>query len=122
MALSEEEQRLLDQMEAALAAEDPRLASTLRGSQRLWYRRRFAISSIIFVVGIVVLVVGMEVHPAVSVVGFLMMLGAAVVGVTAWREPGSGGGSPPVGGNTRRPETGFLGRPDDRRRSGDDES
>ena len=31
MALSEEEQRLLEQMEAALAAEDPKLVNTLRG-------------------------------------------------------------------------------------------
>ena len=31
MALSEKEQELLAQMEAALAADDPRLANTLRG-------------------------------------------------------------------------------------------
>ena len=31
MALSEKEQELLAQMEAALTAEDPKLASTLRG-------------------------------------------------------------------------------------------
>src|SRR5215218_6975566 len=32
MALSDEEQRLLEQMEAALAAEDPKLVNTLRGT------------------------------------------------------------------------------------------
>lgn len=35
MALSDEEQRLLDQMEAALAAEDPKLANTLRGTSTI---------------------------------------------------------------------------------------
>ena len=32
MALSEEEQRLLEQMEAALAAEDPKLVNAMRGT------------------------------------------------------------------------------------------
>jgi Protein of unknown function (DUF3040) len=32
VALSDEEQRLLEQMEAALAAEDPKLVNALRGS------------------------------------------------------------------------------------------
>ena len=45
MALSEEEQRLLDQMEAALAAEDPKLVNAMRGTgMRRLHRRRAAIA------------------------------------------------------------------------------
>ncbi|WP_028708177.1 DUF3040 domain-containing protein [Propionicicella superfundia] len=86
MALSQEEQRLLDQMEAALAAEDPRLANTLRGtSRRTLHRRQATIAGVGFVVGIAALVVGMQVHPVVSVVGFLVMLAATILAVSAWR-------------------------------------
>ena len=44
MPLSEHEQRLLEQMERALYAEDPKLASTLRGADlRAHHRRRVAL-------------------------------------------------------------------------------
>jgi hypothetical protein len=122
MALSEEEQRLLEQMEAALEAEDPRLADALRGSQRGWYRRRVVISAVVFALGITVLVAGMEVHPLVSVLGFLIMLAATVVGVTAWRQPG--GVADPHQSDRRhggRSESDILGRLDERWRRGDDD-
>ena len=49
MALSEEEQRLLDQMEAALTAEDPKLVHALRGTgTRRVHRRRAAIAGVGF--------------------------------------------------------------------------
>ena len=60
MALSEEEQRLLEQMEAALAAEDPKLVNTLRGTGvRKLHRRRAAVAGVGFFVGLALLVVGM---------------------------------------------------------------
>ena len=40
MPLSEEELRLLEQMERALVAEDPKLASTLRGTKVRQHQRR----------------------------------------------------------------------------------
>ncbi len=86
MALSQEEQRLLDQMEAALAAEDPRLASTLRGTtQRKLHRRQAALAGFGFVLGIAALVVGIQFHPAVSVAGFVIMLASAILAVSAWK-------------------------------------
>lgn len=42
MALSRHEQRLLEQLEAALAADDPKLANTLRGSRSRSLHRRQA--------------------------------------------------------------------------------
>ena len=60
MALSEEEQRLLEQMEAALAAEDPKLVNTLRGTGvRKVHRRRAAVAGVGFFVGLALLIAGM---------------------------------------------------------------
>src|SRR5690625_7929230 len=63
--LSEEEQRLLQQMEQALAAEDPSLASTLRGSKMRARNRRQAIASVLgFILGIGILMVGVQIGRA----------------------------------------------------------
>lgn len=120
MALSEEEQRLLEQMEAALAAEDPRLANALSGSRRGWYRRRLVVSVVVFVAGVTALVAGMEVHPVVSVLGFVIMLVATVSAVTAWREPASG--APGADGRGGRSASDITGTPEDRWRRREDDA
>ena len=69
MALSDKEQRLLEQLEAALAAEDPKLANTLRGTTtRTLHRRRAAIAGLGFVIGLAALIGGMQLSIAVSVI------------------------------------------------------
>ena len=90
MPLSEEEQRLLEQMEQALADEDPKFASTLRGSTlRARLRRTVLVSAIGFVAGVAVLMFGLVlVQTWVSVIGFVLMLAAAYFFVTAWRRGG----------------------------------
>ena len=87
MPLSEEELRLLEQMERALVAEDPKLASTMRGSKlRHRQRRRAYIAAGAFVLGVVVLMTGaITSQTIVGIVGFVMMLGAAYVALTSWR-------------------------------------
>jgi hypothetical protein len=83
--LSEEELRLLEQMERALVEEDPKFASTLRGtSLRRSARRRAIAAGFVFLVGIVVLMTGAitQLWP-VGVVGFLIMLASATVALTA---------------------------------------
>ena len=89
MTLSEEELRLLEQMERALVEEDPKLASTLRGTtmQRV-ARRRAIIAGVVFAVGMAVLTTGvLASQPIVGIVGFVVMLSAATIGVTALRNP-----------------------------------
>ena len=85
VALSDEEQKLLEQMEAALAAEDPKLAHTLRGTKtpRTLQRKRAALAGLAFIAGCVMLIVGMRAHWLVSVLGFVIMLTATVIAVTA---------------------------------------
>lgn len=87
MPLSEEELRLLEQMERALSEEDPKFASTLEGhSLRRAARRRVILSAAAFVVGVVVLMSGVITGLwAIGIVGFLVMLGSATVGLTAVR-------------------------------------
>ena len=87
MPLSEEEQRMLEQLEQALAAEDPKFASTLRGRSSRSHHRRVAISAAVgFVIGIVLLMTGAIIEQVpVSVGGFVFMLAGAYFGVTAWR-------------------------------------
>ena len=90
MALSDEEQRLLEQMEAALAAEDPKLVNALRGTGvRRVHRRRAALAGVGFFVGLALLVVGISVHPVLSIAGFVVMVAAAVVAIYSWQHVGS---------------------------------
>ncbi len=123
MALSEQEQRLLDQMEAALEAEDPKFVSALRGPRRHWHRPRLVLSVVLFVLGVTALVVGMDVHPVVSISGFVVMLFSAVSAISAWTLPGAGASHPAAG--PRHPgqtEQDFLGRGEDRHRRGEDDA
>ena len=94
MPLSEEELRLLEQMELALVEEDPKFASTLRGTTlRQAARRRALLAGFVFAVGIAVLMSG-----AISgwwwlgIVGFVIMLGSATVGLSAVRGQQRAGG------------------------------
>jgi Protein of unknown function (DUF3040) len=91
--LSEEEQRLLEQMEQALVAEDPKFASALRGSALVARSRRHAIVAVLgFLVGVAGLMIGaIATLTVVAVVGFVLMLVSAYVFVTAWRRVQQGG-------------------------------
>ncbi len=117
MPLSEHEQRLLDQIERALYAEDPKFASTVRGGRlRKPTRRRRVQGIALFVVGLVLLVLGIAVQwtwlggiPVVSVVGFLAMLGGAVLAVTS---VGAAGGTSAAKAEPEK--NGFTGRMEER--------
>ena len=87
MPLSEEELRLLEQMERALVEEDPKFASTLRGtSLRSVARRKAVIAGVVFVIGVAVMMTGLVMQRIpVGIVGFVVMLGSATVGLSALR-------------------------------------
>jgi hypothetical protein len=85
--LSEEELRLLEQMERALVAEDPKLASTMRGTTlRASARRRAILAGGVFVVGVAVLMTGAvtKLIP-VGIAGFVVMLASAYIALSSWR-------------------------------------
>jgi len=124
MPLSEHEQRLLEQIERALYAEDPKFASTVRGSKlRKPSRRRRLQGIALFAVGLVLLVVGVAVAPlrdlvgavpVVSVVGFLAMLAGTMLAISA-RGAAAKGGSAPSGEKQSEPDRNrFTGRMEER--------
>jgi threonine/homoserine/homoserine lactone efflux protein len=134
MPLSEHEQRLLDQIERALYAEDPKFASTVRGARiRKPSRRRRLQGIALFVLGVALLLLGVMLPlkpagvPVVSVFGFLVMFAGAVLTWTAMRhgdanesEAEASGSGP--GGDKKRHGGGFSQRMEDRfRRRFDDD-
>lgn len=113
MPLSEHEQRMLDQIESALYAEDPKFASHVRGGRvrAASSRRRFQAAAL-FVVGLVLLVAGVALSTnslgflVVSLVGFLFMFGAGAVFLFG----GSAGGSVPQSEGVTSEPTGSTAR------------
>lgn len=100
MPLSDEEARLLQQLEQSLAAEDPAFASTLRGSALEARNRRLAVLAAIgFIAGLGVLFYGtMLTYTWLAVVGFVLMVGSGYLFVGSWRRGfGSGSDAPPPG-------------------------
>ncbi len=92
MPLSDEEARLLAQLEQSLAAEDPEFASTLRGSKLVAHNRRVAAVCVVgFLAGLALLFGGVVAKETwLGVVGFVAMVAAAYFFVRAWRRGISG--------------------------------
>ena len=97
MPLSEEELRMLEQMERALVEEDPKLASTLRGTScQSAARRRVTFVTVILLFGIGLLIAAVVLDSPVpgvvmGVAGFVVMLGGAALMATAMRTPATHG-------------------------------
>jgi hypothetical protein len=91
--LSDNEQRLLEQMERALYAEDPKFASTMRGAaRRSSSARRLLIGVSGVVLGLVLLVVGVAQQTiALAVIGFVCMLAGTAYAVSGHRRGGPAG-------------------------------
>src|ERR1700743_12342 len=90
MPLSDHEQRMLDQIESALYAEDPKFASrVLGGGLRAPPARRRLQGVALFVIGLAMLVSGVAfkatmigTFPILSVFGFIVMFGGVVFAIT----------------------------------------
>jgi hypothetical protein len=135
MPLSDHEQRMLDQIESALYAEDPKFASSVRGGTlRAPSARRRLQGAGLFVIGLAMLIAGVAFKatmigsfPILSVVGFVVMFGGVVFAITGPRLAGGrdkSGSSSSGGPRQRRAKGGggsFTSRMEDRfRRRFDD--
>jgi len=91
--LSDNEQRLLEQMERALYAEDPKFASTMRGAaRRSGSARRLMIGLAGVVLGLILLLVGvLQAVIPLSVLGFVVMLAGTAYAVSGQRKGGPTG-------------------------------
>lgn len=95
MPLSDHEQRVLEQMERALAAEDPKFASSFRGAAaRRHTRRRLLLAFTGMLIGLAILLCAVVVEAVatrlplqivVGLAGFAIMLGSAYMTVTGLR-------------------------------------
>jgi hypothetical protein len=116
--LSEHEQRLLEQIEQALYAEDPKFASAVRaGRSRLHRRRWIIIATVGVIAGLAVLLVGLTAKLiALGVVGFVMIVASCVYVATMLTSKSSGRNSDvgTAGPKSRRP--GVRSRMEDRLR------
>src|SRR6201986_2608986 len=98
MPLSDHEQRMLDQIESALYAEDPKFASSVRGGGlRAPTARRRLQGAALFVIGLAMLVSGVAFKatmigtlPSLRIFGFIVMFGGVVFAITGPRLAGRG--------------------------------
>lgn len=83
MPLSDHEQKMLDQMEQALAAEDPKFASQMQGrSMARLQHRRWILGAVGLLAGLGLVLVGVNTTMWVGVAGFAVMVASAVYAVT----------------------------------------
>ncbi len=89
MPLSEHEQRLLNEIEQALYAEDPKFVSSVRAARpRNRVRLLLALSALGVIAGLAVVLVGLTANLiALGVVGFVLIVASCVAGASALRGP-----------------------------------
>ncbi|GGO02722.1 hypothetical protein GCM10010116_05290 [Microbispora rosea subsp. aerata] len=124
MPLSEHEQRLLDQIEQALYAEDPKWANTVRISDpRSHYKRRLVKASMGFALGVVLLMVGVVAAQIwLGAAGFVVMLATCLWGLSSWKRMNGFADSPASRNRGRRPQRQtFMERMEERWRRRHDE-
>ncbi len=131
MPLSEHEQRLLEQMERALYAEDPKLATTLRGGGlRGGNRSRLALGVVAVLGGLGLLLAGVASNiAALGVVGFVVLLAGGWLVMSAFRSPSKDKPAAPASGKPTTTKNspsaqsdGFMNRVEDRWKRRKDDS
>ncbi len=121
MPLSEQEQRLLEEMERSLYHNDADFVATVgkRGGRRNY--RTVALGIVAAILGIAVVVAGVALRlPILGVVGFVVMFVGVLLAISA---PRRGGEEAPVGASSSARKPGFMDRLNERwdRRQDDQE-
>jgi hypothetical protein len=108
--LSEHEQRLLDQIERQLYAEDPKFASAVRSHDvKTHLLRRVKKFSALLVLGLGALLTGVIIRNVpVGVAGFLVMLVAALVIARSLQRLSRGDAPPPMPKAKKPPKDGSF--------------
>jgi Flp pilus assembly protein TadB len=122
--LSEHEQRLLEQIEQALYAEDPKFAAAVRSARTRSRVRRFVVLSICGVLaGLGLVLVGLIANLVVlSVIGFVLVVGACGLAVQSFRSRSATVLDNPHPSGKGMRSSGLRGRMEDRLRRRFDES
>ena len=121
MPLSDHEQKMLEQMEQALAAEDPKFASQMQGSSLAsLQRRRWLVGGVGVLAGLGLVLVGVNTTMWVGAVGFAVMVAAAVFAATPPRKArlgvvrADGTRGPAPKGGRKKGQRSFMARLDER--------
>ena len=121
MPLSEHEQKMLEQMEQALAAEDPKFASQMQGSSLAsLQRRRWLVGAIGVIAGLALVLVGVNTTMWVGAGGFAVMVASAVFAATPPRRArlgvvrSDGTTDPRAKGGKKKGKSSFMDRLDER--------
>jgi Flp pilus assembly protein TadB len=116
--LSEHEQRLLEQIEQALYAEDPKFASAVRaGRSRLHTRRWIILATVGVLAGLAVLLVGLTAKLIVlGVVGFVLIVASCVYVATMLTSKSSGRNAEVGNASSKSRRPGVRSRMEDRLR------
>lgn len=124
MPLSEHEQRLLEQMERALYAEDPKFATSLRSSSIARASRgRAALGVLIVFAGIALLITGMALQATpLGIAGFAVMLVGAVLVYSSFKRSTTASETAEGAQKPASDKASFMNRVEDRwrRRQGDE--
>ncbi len=92
MPLSEDEQRILQQIEAQLYESDPALAREVANTTLYSHAfRSLRLAALGFLVGCIIMVATLGISFLIAFVGFLVMLGSALVFVRSTRTLGRAG-------------------------------
>jgi hypothetical protein len=112
---------MLEAMEQALAAEDPKFASQMQGSSLAsLQRRRWLVGAVGVVAGLGLVLVGVNTTMWVGAVGFALMVASAVFAATPPRRArlgvvrGDGTTAPPGKGGRKKGQGSFMNRLDQR--------
>lgn len=121
MPLSDHEQKMLEQMEQALAAEDPKFASQMQGSSLAsLQRRRWLVGGLGVLAGLGLVLVGVNTTMWVGAIGFAVMVASAVFAATPPRKSrlgvvrADGTTDPHAKGGRKKGQRSFMDRLDER--------
>lgn len=121
MPLSEHEQRMLEQLEQALAEEDPKFASSMEGTRRGGPTRlRWIIAVTGVVVGLALVLVGINTTMWVGAAGFAVMVASVAYALAPPRRGKlaivrpDGTPGPASSGRRQKSGSGFMDKLDDR--------
>ena len=121
MPLSDHEQKMLEQMEQALAADDPKFASQMQGSSLAsLQRRRWLVGGIGVLAGLGLVLVGVNTTMWIGALGFALMVASAVFAATPPRKArlgvvrADGTTGPAAKGGRRKGQRSFMDRLDER--------
>lgn len=110
MPLSEQEQRLLDEMERSLYQHDADFVATAGGRRTRPNYRMLVIGILVGIVGIVGIVLGVATRlPVVGIIGFVVLFGGALLALSRSKDSVAGGSG---SGSGKR--SGFLDRMNER--------